>query len=190
MMKLEDRNALDNPADQSGFKLAASGLAVVFPAVPGLDHDPLSFVLAPAVQCVGALVGEPVSLRLTTRAFAVRWELLRKPDGSKAVFVGHTTTLDKPGCYLARVWLGAWHRDVAIGAWPLVELNRLGCAPLPGRPDLHYHARRQRLQGICSDPRVTAETLVASLETNASGCWGFEGTIYGTPGQAPVSTNW
>lgn len=190
MMKMEDRDKLDNLDDQSGFKLAAGGLAVLFPRVPGERIDRLSFIAEPSVRCVGALVGESVELRLTTRAYNTRWELLRRPDGSKAQFATHTVTLDKAGVYLARIWIGAWLRDVAIAAWPLAELNRLGNAPLPGKPDPHYFERRERLQGIASDPRVSAATLVASLETNASGCWGFDGTIFGAPGLAPVNTSW
>jgi hypothetical protein len=191
MLTREERESFDQPTDPAGVTIARGALALLYPLAPGESEDPFSFYLSPTVRHCAGLVSERLELRWTVKPHNARFELIRKPADSASRMDGASFVPDRPGVYVVCAWLGPWMRDVTIAAWKREDLMRLGKAPHKGQPDAYWIDRRKRVQMLANDPRVNVDSLIAALEVNELGCAGFDGTLFGTPGQDGVSiTGW
>lgn len=154
------------------------------PQSDSLDSlDQLFFVFkAPAYTCrvvtpIGeAFVGEPVEIHSCSRARNRKLELIRKPPKSqKELSDGNWRLIpDIPGLYSLRITVNDhWSRLVHLAVFPQVAQKLLGY-----QDERKTFERRMRLRAICRDPRVTPESIIASLESNHP-TFGFDGVIVG-----------
>lgn len=89
-----------------------------------------------------------------------RLEIARKPPGSKAQLSNWRLKPDLPGLYVLRlVLVDVWFREIGVAVFPRAAEQRLQMADPKRSRD-----RRMRLREICRDKRVTAATVIDSLE--------------------------